>query len=292
MSKHSRVDVIIPSYNGKYLLEKNLPYVLKNTPNLGKLIIIDNGSDDDTASWLQEKYPEVVVIRNNSNLGYTKPVNQGVARSDSELFILMNNDVRPGKDYLNNSLSYFSDSELFAVSFNEEGASWPDMSWDGKIQYSNGKDRSRVILSPWASGGSAIFSRSIWDKLGGFDEIYSPFYWEDIDIGYRAWKTGYKIIWVPNSTVIHEHESTAKKLKPSYVSLIRQRNELLFNWLNITDKKFVLDHIGYLLKYTMGNPGYLKIVIYALWRYITHPHLKRSFVKTDIDVLNRISKPA
>lgn len=291
MAKQPTIDVIIPSYNARYLLEKHLSYVVKNTENMGNLIIIDNGSTDDTVAWLNQHYPEAIIIRNKTNLGYTKPVNQGIAKSDSEFFILINNDVRPHKGYLSASLPYFSDPDVFAVTFNEEGASWPDMSWDsGKMQFTLGKDKTKPVLSPWASGGSAIFRRSIWNELGGLDEIYAPFYWEDIDIGYRSWKSGYKIIWEPGSVVSHEHESTSKKLNPSYISLIKQRNELLFNWLNVSDSKLVVGHIIFLLKHTFLHPGYLKIILVSLWRYCTHPHLKRNFIISDSNVLTHISK--
>ncbi|KKS93303.1 MAG: Glycosyl transferase family protein, partial [Candidatus Collierbacteria bacterium GW2011_GWC2_43_12] len=99
MAKEAKVDVIIPSYNARYLLEKNLPFLVKNTESLGKLIIIDNGSEDDTVTWLREHYPQTIIIKNMTNLGYTVPVNQGIARSASEFFILINNDVRPYKGY-------------------------------------------------------------------------------------------------------------------------------------------------------------------------------------------------
>ncbi len=291
MGNKPQIDVIIPSFNAQYLLEKNLPSLVKNTDNLGKLIIIDNGSEDDTVSWLNQKYPETIIVSNKTNLGYTKPVNQGIAFSDSEFFVLMNNDVRPHAGYITAALPYFSDPEVFAVTFNEEGTSWPDMSWSaGKMQFSEGKNKTNPVLSAWASGGSAIFRRSIWDKLGGLDEIYAPFYWEDIDIGYRAWKSGYKIIWEPKATVLHDHESTSKKLNPQYISLIKQRNELLFNWLNVTDIGYRTGHLLFLAKHTLAHPGYLKVVLSALWRYLTHPHQKRNFLISDRNVLSHISQ--
>ena len=291
MSSTDLIDIIIPSYNARYLLEKNLPSIIKNTDHLGHLIIIDNGSEDDTVVWLNQNYPDSVIVRNKTNLGYTKPVNQGIAKSDSEFFVLINNDVRPHEGYLSKSLPYFSDPEVFAITFNEEGSSWPDMSWaKGKMQFTRGEDKSKPVLSGWASGGSAIFRRSIWDKLGGLDEIYTPFYWEDIDIGYRAWKSGYKIIWEPKALVFHEHESTAKKLNPAYISLIKQRNELLFNWLNVSDTSYRLDHLLFLFKHTLQHPGYFRIIITALWRLLSHSHLQRKFIISDQNVLAHVSK--
>ncbi len=291
MVKTPFIDVIIPSYNGRYLLEKNLPSIIKNTQNIGKVIIIDNGSNDDTVTWLNKNYPQVIIIKNKTNLGYVKPINQGISKSSSEFFILINNDVSPHKGYDTKSLPYFSDPEVFAVTFNEESSSWPDMYWkDGKMQFTHGKDKSKPVLSSWASGGSALFRRSTWNTLGGLDEIYAPFYWEDIDIGYRAWKSGYKIIWEPEAIVIHQHESTAKKLNPSYLSLIKQRNELLFNWLNVKDSEFVWRHLFFLLIHTFQHPGYFKVIITAFWRLCTHPHLKRKFIISDRNVLSVVSK--
>lgn len=291
MTPKQQIDVIIPTYNGKYLLEKNLSSIVKNTSSLGKLIIIDNGSEDGTAEWLKKEYPETVIVRNNTNLGYTIPINQGVRASKSEYFILINNDVRPKKGYLDSSLELLKSKEIFAVTFNEESSSWPDMKWaNGKMQFSMGEDKSKTLYSAWASGGSAIFKRSIWDKLGGLDEIYAPWYWEDIDIGYRAWKTGYKIIWNPKSVVIHEHESTSKKLDPKYVNLIKQRNELIFNWLNVNDSNLVFKHILFLITHTLSHPGYAKIILAAIYRLITHRSLKRNFTISDSMALNSFSK--
>ena len=292
MAPNPTVDVIIPSFNGKYLLEKNLPKVLKNSDYLNQIIVVDNGSTDGSVEWLTQNYPEIIIVKNSSNLGFTKPINQGVSFSKAEFLVLMNNDVSPAKDYLQSALRFFNDDKVFAVSFNEKKSSWPNVFWkDGKLQFIKGEDKTTPRYSAWASGGSAIFKRDIWNKLGGLDEIYAPWYWEDIDIGYRAWKTGFKIIWSPESLVFHEHESTSQKLSPKYVNLIKQRNELIFNWLNIKDKNLTHGHFWFLLKHTLSHPGYLKIIISALWRILSHRSLPRKFIHTDFEVFNLFSKP-
>jgi GT2 family glycosyltransferase len=223
----NNIDIVIPSFNGRYLLEKHLPKVIEYTPHLNKLIIVDDGGSDDTKSFLNKNYPKSLYLYHSKNLGFSKSVNQGVSHSRSEFLVLLNNDVSPQKNYLENSLKHFENPKVFAVTFNEKNSSWPDIKWDnGKIGFTRGIDKSKSRFSGWASGGSAIFRRSIWDKLDGFKEIYSPGYWEDIDLGWRAWKAGYRIIWEPKSLVVHEHESTFNKLNPKYVALIKQRNEL------------------------------------------------------------------
>lgn len=291
MAPQPTVDIVIPNFNGKHLLVKNLSEIVNNTKPLNTVIIVDNGSTDGSVEWLTQNYPGILVIQNKSNLGFTTPVNQGVKASSAEYVVLLNNDVQPTSNYLHTVFDYFTDPNLFAVSFNETHSSWPKLTWQGgKIQYLSGEDKSAPYYSAWASGGSAIFRRSLWDKLGGFNPIYSPWYWEDIDIGYRAWKTGYKIIWDNSSHVIHNHESTSLKLNPHYVNLVRQRNELLFNWLNITDPELVSAHKKYLLSYTLSHPGYLKVIISAYLRYLITPHFKKpAFIYTDKEVLKLVN---
>lgn len=290
MTEKPTIDVVIPSFNGKYLLEKHLPQVIKNSDFLNKIIVIDNGSTDGTIEWLHMHHPDVIIVKNKTNLGFTKPVNQGVAVSDADYLVLLNNDVHPEKGYLKNILRFFEDKEVFAVSFNENESSWPQVSWDGKIQFTRGADKTRPYYSAWASGGSAIFKRTIWNKVGGLNEIYAPFYWEDIGIGYRAWKMGYKIIWDNESLVYHEHESTAKKINPQYLSLIKQRNELLFTWTNISDKDLLLSHLKFLIAHSLKHPGYIKVILAALFRWPANKQ-KNKFIRTDKQVLNLINTP-
>lgn len=290
-NKKTVVDIIIPSFNGKHLLKKHLPKVIKHSIRYNKIIIIDNGSDDGTVDWLTKEYPDIQIIKNNKNLGFTVPVIQGISASKSEYFILLNNDVEPFKGYLDSPLKYLQEKDVFAVTFTEKNSSWPKVNLDGgKLNFTEGEDRQSPHYSAWASGGSAIFNRAIYDKIGGFNPIYAPFYWEDVDLGYRAWKMGYKIIWDNNSIVDHQHESTAKKLNKNYINSIKQRNELLFNWINITDAKLRRNHLVYLVKTVLKHPKYISVVARAITRYVLNSHKYRSKI-TDSQLLAKVNLP-
>jgi len=102
-------------------------------------------------------------------------------------------------------------------------------------------------------------------KLGGMDEkLFSPFYWEDVDMGYRAWKRGWLLYWEPKGLVTHKHETTISKIPQKYRQRIQERNELIFAWKNFTSPILFRRHIAGLLKRAIRHPGYIRIVMMAL----------------------------
>ena len=284
------IDIIITSYNGKHLLQKQLPVVIENSPEADKIIVIDDGSVDCTVEFLEKEFPRVTPIFNHHNLGFSKSTNRAVSTSRADFIVLLNNDVFPQKDYLFHALKAFKDPKIFAVTFNETNSSWPQVNWsDGKFQYLRGKDKTKQHFSAWASGGSAMFRRSVWNKLGGFNPIYSPGYWEDIDIGWRAWQNNYQIVWEPMAKVVHRHESTFSKLNPKFVNLVKQRNELLFIWQNFTEPPFVISHLAFLVKYTFTHLGYLKVIFSALVKYIVEGK-KHSILQSNQSIIDFLNK--
>ena len=267
------ISIIIPNWNGRKLLEKNLPAVfdaIHNTQDaICEIIVVDDASPDDSNQFLEKNYPQIKIVRHKKNLGFAVACNSGVKVARGEIVVLLNLDVVPEKDALEKILLDFEDENIFAVSFNEPKWSWAKIVWkNGFIEHEPGRKINKTHISAWASGGSAAFRKSIWEKLGGFDEIYKPFYWEDIDLGYRAWKRGYKILWEPKAIVHHEHEVViGKHFSQKYIDFISERNRLLFIWKNITTPKMIFEHKINLWKRIFSNPGYLKIIGAAIIKY-------------------------
>jgi len=197
-------------------------------------------------------------------LGFAVACNSGVKVARGEIIVLLNLDVVPEKDALEKILLDFGDENIFAVSFNEPKWSWAKIVWkNGFIEHEPGRKINKTHISAWASGGSAAFRKSIWEKLGGFDEIYKPFYWEDIDLGYRAWKRGYKILWEPKAIVHHEHEAViGKHFSKGYIDFVSERNRLIFIWKNIIDPRMILEHKIWIL-WRLRNPGFIKPLLAA-----------------------------
>lgn len=274
MSKSElKVSIVIPSYNTRDLLRKNLPKVISakdfKKNNIMEIILVDDASPDDSANVVKKEFPQVKLIRHKVNRGFSSSVNTGARSSKGQLIALLNTDVIPEEDFLVSVLPYFKKRRVFAVSLNEKGGySWARGFFkDGYVAHEPGEKTNEPHSTFWVSGGSGVFRRDYWMKLGGMDEkVFSPFYWEDLDLSYRAAKRGLELIWEPKAQVVHKHEATVSKLPKSYVDRIRERNHLLFIWKNITSPNLTRRHVVGLIKRFLRHPGYARIVIMALLR--------------------------
>ena len=302
-------------------MQKNLPHVLAAVEGYTKgtveIIVANDPSTDKSQEVIADfitsiKSPHVVgkTINNTKKdeSGFSKNVNRGVSLATGDILILFNSDVRPHKDFLAPLLAHFADEKVFAVGCMdesiEEGKTVPRgraIGWwqRGFLQHKAADIKEGNSL--WASGGSSAFRKSIWDKIGGLDNLFNPFYWEDIDLSYRAWKSGYKVLFEPKSIVVHEHEEgTIKtKFKSDFVQKIAYRNQYFFVWKNITDNSLLLSHIlwlpYHLLKALMRRDMiFIQGFLLALMQFSSvndaRYRAKRFFVKTDRTVLTENRK--
>ncbi len=248
-----KVSVIIPNYNGQDLLTKNLPNVIKNCQGC-EIVIVDDKSQDNSASLIKKKFKDVILIENAKNEGFAKSVNTGVRESKGDLVLLMNSDVSPREDFLDKAIKHFNNKHLFAVGL-------ADFSHENGKVIKRGKGGARFEKgfvnhyrlpgiqgeTLWVSGGSGLFNKEKFLTLGGFDPIYSPFYWEDIDLSFRAWRSGYNCLFEPQSKVDHFHEEGAIKKKYSefFVKTVSYKNQFIFVW-KIEDYFLILQHLLWL----------------------------------------------
>lgn len=269
--KNISVSIIIPYYKTPHLLTKNMPSVIdafkyKNN-HIKEIILVDDGSNDDCAKIIKKEFSKVKLITHKVNRGFSATVNTGARSSYGNLLALLNTDVIPERDFLVKALTHFKDEKVFAISLHEKGYGWAKGKFEkGFVGFEKGQEGRLVSDTFWVSGGSGIFRRSLWMKLGGLDEgLFSPFYWEDLDLSYRALKRGYKVYWEPDARVLHKHESTVSQLPDkNYVQRIRERNQLIFIWKNLTSFNLTRKHLAGLSKRIVTHPGYLRIVIMAL----------------------------
>jgi GT2 family glycosyltransferase len=158
-------------------------------------------------------------IKNKTNLRFGGNCNRGVELASGDLIFLLNNDVSPDKDVLKYLLPYFKDEDVFSVSCLEKEQSsdkTKSVQYHGKnvlwfergIFMHNKAADFKKGETAWGTGGSSMIDRGKFLELGGFDKLYFPAYWEDIDLSWRAKEKGWKILFEPKAKVDHNHEST------------------------------------------------------------------------------------
>ncbi len=257
MSKKT-FSIIIPSWNNVEQLKNNLSAVQVAAKKIdAEIIVVDDASQLDDTQVFLNNLKNIKVICNSKNLGFSKTVNIGVHASHRDIVILLNTDVIPKPDCFEHLSRDFDDPNLFAVSFNSDGRLAAGTWSQGLLQHHPVNPvSSNSHYTLWASGGQAAFDRIKWNLLGGMDTIYTPFYWEDVDLGYRAWKSGWTIRWSQNSHCVHDHKQSSIRnhFSPSTVKRIALRNQLLFVWKNITEPKMILSHLVNLPKLILHYP--------------------------------------
>jgi GT2 family glycosyltransferase/glycosyltransferase involved in cell wall biosynthesis len=233
------ISVVIPSRNGRDLLAACLPRI----DVADEIIVVDNGSGDDTGGFLREAYPHVVVEQSASALSFAEAVNRGIARARFSHVCLLNNDmlVEPGflaalRGSFDRVPNLFSSS---AQIFLPEGQRREET---GKTVLSPhraatdfpvscpepfpGEDQTWVL---YGSGGCTLYDAAKLRELGAFDPAYETAYVEDLDIGVRAWQRGWSSVYCGDARVLHQHRATTSRyFTEEQLNRLLERNFLRF----------------------------------------------------------------
>src|SRR5580692_11806318 len=244
----SAASLVIPNWNGRDLLRRFLPSwlaAIEGHPG-SEIVVVDNGSTDGSAAWIRQNYPQVRLIALSENLGFGGGSNAGFEAAKNDIVVLLNSDMRVEPDFLPPLLAGFTDDKVFAVScqiyfsdptrLREETGLTQGWWEDGALRVRHRIDKGISDLYPcfYGGGGSCAFDRRKFLELRGFDPLLAPFYLEDTDLGFLAWKRGWKVLYQPASIVHHEHRGTiGKHFSAAYIQSILQKNLLLFCWKNI-----------------------------------------------------------
>ena len=235
--------------------------------------IIKSGTD---ASGDFPATPGLRLIRRESNRGFGETCNLGFENARHPLVFLLNNDVEVDVNSIAPLVEKFADDSVFAVhcrvfdmnSGNECGTGKLGSFARGFIRvhksYVPGGDEQPAgsgtdgnhfsFYSMFAGGGSAMFDRNSFIEIGGFDPLLSPFYWEDVELSYRAWKRGYTVLYEPRSVARHRISSTISKLDRRTVRKIEQRNRLIYHWIHLHQRSFLLSHALWVLLLAVTAP--------------------------------------
>lgn len=248
-----KFSIVLPNYNGKHLLEKNLPAVLAACQNW-EIIVVDDASTDESVDFLSKNYPQIKIVKHSENQRFAVACNSGVKIARGEIVILLNNDVVPEVNFLKPLISHFNNPLVFAVGCKEKNIVNGRVFYSGRGQaefrrgfliHWRAKDQQKNDTY-WATAGSMAVDREKYLKLGGMDSLFRPAYWEDIDLSWRARKRGWKVLFEPKSIVNHQHETTnIVAFGKRQMKKFAYKNQFLFVWKN-GEAKILLQHLFWL----------------------------------------------
>ena len=260
------VSIIIPNYNGEQILPRALTSVteaVRAYAGQSEIIVVDDASRDSSIDLISQNFPDIKLVRHEVNKGFSEAIHSGVQAAVYPIVILLNSDVYPDRHFIDPLIRWFDREDTFSVSplILDQGGNPFRVSWNlvkllrGEIRSSNWDlaialelmRKRQSLKSLFASGGSAAIRKEMFLQLGGFLSIYRPFYYEDRDLGTRAWKLGWKTYFEPESKVVHDHSSTIKRFFPNKkTKIIRRRNRLFYLWLHLSTPKLFFSHIPWI----------------------------------------------
>lgn len=281
------VTIVIPTWNGRHLLEQFLPSVVtsaaayrQTTGAAIEIVVVDDGSTDDTVEWLtardQSSDVPVRVVASDRNLGFGSACNRGVSAARHPLVLLLNNDVALEASAVAPLAARFSRSDpsspLFAVHCRVLDFDTNAEAGTGKVggfhrgfirvheSYVTRDGEDGLLLSMFASGGSSMVDRSLFLELGGFDALFAPFYFEDVELSYRAWKRGFTVGYAPDSLARHRFSSTIRgKASTAEIRRVSQRNRLFLNWIHLHDRSWFVQHVLWVVLLFVTSPLTLRL---------------------------------
>lgn len=225
-------------------MQRCLRSIAAISPELAScIVVVDDSGDGTVAAKLTGEFLQVKWIIHEQNLGFGASASECVYHCPADVVILLNDDVELRTDPMPHVQNIFHDESLFAATFQSvlksgrfrEGAKrlvWP-MGFPRVLH--NPADQlppvNGYVPSAYAVGGHAAFHRQRFMELGGFDPLFAPFYWEDVDLSERARRAGWRIAYLPECQVVHEGTSAIRSRHDAeYLREITLRNRLLFAW--------------------------------------------------------------
>ncbi len=227
------VDIIIPVWNELELTRACIESIKRSTKTPFRLIIIDNGSEKETREYLENVRDDpdldVILIRNDSNIGYLKAVNQGLKQSDSKYVCILNNDTVVTDNWLDKMVDFAERHDdvglINPVLKKKRTPSAPDNL--DKIVRELESRKGEYIELDHCVGACLLIKKGVIRDIGLFDDIYGFGHWEDNDYSRRAQKAGYKCIRLLDTLVWHYVSRSFNKIE-NWKSLSEQNKKIFY----------------------------------------------------------------
>ncbi|WP_420645724.1 glycosyltransferase family 2 protein [Candidatus Leptofilum sp.] len=221
------VSIIVVNWNGRHHLQLCLSTLLAQTyPNF-EIILVDNGSSDGSQTFVREHFPSVQLIELPENVGFAQGNNVGIRASNAAYIATVNNDTKVDPNWLtalvetaesNRNVGMCAAKLLFwdqpdvinsaGICLDRAG-----IAWDRLGGHPNSREPHAPIPVFGASGGAALYRRTMLDQIGLFDEDFFA-YLEDVDLAWRARLAGWDCLYVDTAVIYHHHSATAIEGSP------------------------------------------------------------------------------
>lgn len=220
-----QVSVVIPNWNGQHLLKISLPSLKKQTFQDFEVIVVDNGSTDESVKFIQDSFPEVKVVKLAQNRGFAGAINAGIKKSAGRYLFLLNNDTEVDKDcikFLVEAIKAHPEVGMVAAKIlNFYQRNVVDNTGDSvdivghSFTRGYGEKDGPKFSQPGpiflATGGGSLFKKELFDKVGPLDDTYFM-YMEDVDLGFRAQLAGFKGWFEPKAKIYHIRMASSSKI--------------------------------------------------------------------------------
>lgn len=241
-----KISVVVLNWNEKKLTEKCIHSLIAQTIELN-IVIVDNGSKDDSVEYLENKFTDLKIIKNSKNLGFAGGVNSGIKycfKNESEYIVLLNNDAWVEKNWVETLVNKLEDNKNLAVVggklLKADGKTIDSTcdqysSWGLPIARQRNKPANQAVskdeLVFGATAGACIYRATALKEVGLFDEKFFAYY-EDTELNFRLQHAGWKILYTPEATGYHKIGGTSDKLK-GFTTYQTIKNLPILFWKNV-----------------------------------------------------------
>lgn len=244
------ISAVVPSYRGQARLARNLPSVREALARSGReweILVVDDGGG---GAFELPAGARLLVLAENR--GYGPAVNAGAREARGEFLLVLNDDVRLEPDAVALLLRRFADERLFAAvprvrsplaSCGDEGGKRGELRAGLLEIVEVAAQADQATLYP--VGCCFLCPRVLFLELGGFAEAYAPFFWEDVELGWRAWRRGFSVLHVPEAACDHEGSATLREHRAvEERERVEWRNRVLFHLRNLTQAELRAGLLG------------------------------------------------
>jgi len=269
------VSIVIPALGDTALLARALGSL---RPELARravgdeVLVVDDTGRGELGAFLEASFPAARCLELPANAGFGRALTAGIEAATAELVFAMNSDLEVGPGFLEPLVEALEDPEVFAAvpCVVRAGAPGEPERVESlvRVRFEEGLARLEQpcledppqpapdpalgpLPVPFALGGAFLFRVADFAALGGLDPLFEPFYLEDVDLCWRAWRIGRRVVHVPDSRARHANQGTiGARVAPELRAAVIERNLLLLLWKHLDDERALLQHFEQLERRT------------------------------------------